>query len=1092
MTIKGKKRCLFLLIVFAFFSIWFGFSHFFADAATVFFVLDGDYKADYAENEDIDIFSASILWNGSPVNSYGVMIEKDDQIIDIFTDVAESFRYTLGGCGQYTVKYFVESEEGVYNNHFKFEAKKRLVLSREEFPEIIGVGQKIVLPSVYARYDGRQWEAEPKVFAPDNSCVELKKGAFVPEMPGDYLVCYSYSVEGETVEKKITMQCAVTPSSLFDTLNDYTTLKDNIALPEYSVEGNGVLVLGIGSSSGIRTKHSIDLNELGPEDNLFALQTYVRDDVLPFRQMNVTIADSLNSKNIIQIKYERVARFSPNSRISVNYNGNWYGVCNEEYKKDYYNKLWVNRYGTLLNKSSFYPDSNVGNDLFALRFDYSTKQIFALSDNDKYSLVIDLDDDRQLLETGAPLGEQVWQGFSSSKIDLTISFEYVENKAGIIVTELAGQSLSGDSIQDVAPPTVSVAKPSETPLAVVGKAYPLFAAEALDTVCGPCSVRPSVTAPNGKSVRIINGSFTPDREGEYIVQYTAVDLFGHSCEEIVRVKAVTEAQYLNNPIKMEFVAEPARAFVGAEELYYIPEINVSGGSGGEYETEFVYQYGSDRFVPDEQRKIRLYQKKDIIIRAKIRDYLGTETEKTLIIRVYSPQRVVVDVDGVPDAVATGEEFRLPSFSVTDYFDSANPDKFITVNGKMVDLDDPVYYVEEKPGETLTIVYGGGSGERRVEKEFVVCVVELTDTFEKFFLTDATARLEEEGMYFEALKPMSLRMPYPIASNDILIRANILTEKNGFDRFSIRLADYNDASRVVWLRLWKGNSGGVTLTVNGENKHFPFYGSFTDSKKEIFLSMSADGTVLDGAGQSVVKVQYWENGNLFNGFSSNRVRINIYTEGVLEPFSSSGILLKQVSNQTFSSWIEGDIYPPKINVLGSLVSKAIEKDDKVIVPPAISCDVLSGYSSVFVRVIAPSGAICLQGDCKENRSFIANEYGTYVVRYTAEDRFGNLDKKEIKLYVVDRVAPLITINGAVVQKLRPGEKWNVPAAVATDNVSQNLSVTVALQYPGGHFELLEAGEEIALSEIGIYRLVYFCFDGDYNLARCVYKIEVTRK
>lgn len=1092
MTIKGKRRCATLLLLFAFCAVLSVSDRISADAATATFALDGEYNAVYAENEDIDIFAAAIVWKGAPANSYGVMIEKDGEIVDTFTEVREKFHYTLGSRGKYTVKYFFESGEGIYNKHFKFEVKKRLVLSRAEFPAMIGVGRQTILPSVYARYDGQQWKVEPEVFAPAGNTVALKNGSFVPETLGDYIARYTFSAGGENITKEYTMQCAVTPSSLFGTLDDYTTLEDNFDLPAYSVEGNGVLVLGIGSSSGVFTKHSVDLNELGKEDNLFALQTYVEGDVQPFRQMNVTIADSLDPNNAIQIKYERVARLSPNSRVSVNYNGNWYGMCNESYKENFYNKLWLNRYGTLLNKSSFYPDSNVNNGLFALRFDYSTKQIWALSGENEYSLVIDLDDGEQILETGAPLGDQIWQGFSSSKIDLSIAFEYVENKAGMIITEIAGQPLGGDCVQDDAPPVISVAKSSETPLAVVGRAYPLFAAEALDTVCGACAIQVSVIGPNGKSASIENGSFTPFEAGEYTISYTAADLFGHSRKESVVVTAVTKAQYSSDPIKLKFVSEPARAFVGDETLYYIPEIEVCGGAGGEYETEFVYRYGSEEFVPNEQRKIRLHQKKDIVITAKIRDYLGTEAVQTLTIRVYSPQNVVMEVEGVPDAVATGEEFRLPAFSVTDYFDSAEPEMSVTVNGKPVDLNDLVYFVEEKAGETLTLVYSGGSGERRVEKEFDVRVIELTDTFEKFFLTDGTAQLAEEGMRFESLAPMRLRMPYPIADNDLLIRANILSEKNGFDRFSVCFTDFNDASCAVWVHLWKESAGNVTLSINGESKRFPFAGSFTNERKEIFLNMSADGIIFDGAGQRVTKVKYWKNGNLFNGFASHRVRVSINTAGISETFRSSGILLKQVSNQTFSSWIEGDNYPPKINVLGPLVSGPIEKGETVVVPPAISCDVLSGTSTIRVMVIDPSGKVCLQGDCSESLSFVANDYGTYIVRYTAEDGFENLSKNEIKLYAADREAPQITVNGTVVQTIRQGEEWIVPAAQVADNVSQNLSVTVALQYPGGRYEIIAAGEKIAFSETGTYRLVYFCFDEDYNLARNVYEIEVTRK
>lgn len=1070
----------------------------FANAATANFALNGNYAADYGENEEIDILAADIEWNGSRVSSYGVMIEKDGKIVDTFSEVTGKFGYTLGRCGIYTVKYFVSGAEGIYTNHFKFEVKKRLILSRAAFPAMIATGRKTELPTVYARYDGQQWRAEVEVIAPDQSRVEVTDHSFVPEALGKYEIRYAYTVGGETVRAHYTVECAVTPSSLFGTLDDYTTLEDNVDLPAYSVPGNGVRVLGIGSSSGIYTENLIDLNELGAEDNLFALQTYVEGDVLPFRQMNVTIEDSLNPKNTILLKYERVSRFSPNSRISVNYNGNWYGMCNESYKDNFYNKLWVNRFGTLLNKSSFYPDSNINNGLFALRFDYATKQIWALSDHGEYSLVMDLDDSEQLLETGAPLGEeQIWQGFSSSKVKLTIGFEYVENKAGIILTEIAGQKLSGNSVQDGTPPVISVTKPEKTPVAVVGRPYPLFAAEALDVVCGECAVKTIVTDSQGRSVRVENNAFTPTETGTYTVEYRAQDRFGHSSSVSYGIDSCTEREYTEDPIKLEFVSEPERAFVGAEEQYRIPEVVISGGAGGWYSAEYEYRYGTEIFQPNEQRKIRLNQKKNIVITAKIRDYLGTETVKTLTIRVYSPPTVVMDVDGVPDAVETGEIFHLPEFRVTDYFDSAVPAMELTVNGVPIDLAKMEYLVTEKAGETLTLRYAGGSGERRVEKVYEVRVIELTDTFREFFLTDGTSQLGEEGMRFESETPMRLQMPYPIADNDILIRANVLSNRNGFDRFAVVLTDYRDASCRIRLNICKELLGGVPtgkvyLTVNGDSRRYPFAGSFTDDTKEIFLNVAPDGTILDSLGQKVTKIGYCENGDLFAGFPSHRVRVGIDTESVSETFRSSGFLLKQVSNQTFSSWIEGDIYPPKINVLGTLVSGTIQKGEKITVPPAICCDVLSAGAKVRVQVYGPNRKLLLEGDCTGAISFTASEYGEYVVRYIAEDIHGLREEHEVNLYVADEEAPEITVDGTVARTLKCGESLIVPTAAAKDNLTKELTVHIALQDSGGRYQSLEAGEKVVFSKAGRYRLIYFCFDEDYNLARSVYEIEVTGK
>ncbi len=69
---------------------------------------------------------------------------------------------------------------------------------------------------------------------------------------------------------------------------------------------------------------------------------------------------------------------------------------------------------------------------------------------------------------------------------------------------------------------------------------------------------------------------------------------------------------------------------------------------------------------------------------------------------------------------------------------------------------------------------------------------------------------------------------------------------------------------------------------------------------------------------------------------------------------------------------------------------------------------------------------------------------------------------------------------------------VPTAAAKDNLTKELTVHIALQDSGGRYQSLEAGEKVVFSKAGRYRLIYFCFDEDYNLARSVYEIEVTGK
>lgn len=1083
-----SKRIKITLIVCAFFLLLsslaaYGITRFGKSAAA--FELSGEFSGEYGEEERIILPAAEVRSEGG----YGIIIEKDGVIIDVFEGVDGEISYTLGKKGVYCVKYFYRINGNLSNCSYTFTVAEKPVINEISLPEYFAPGQRVEIKEVFALYLGEKHAVVPVITAPDGSEAFISDGVFTPEQMGEYKFQYSFTAEGKSVSAVRNVICAVTPSSLLLTLDDFTTLTDNTALPAYSVEGNGVKVIGLGSSSGIEYKHDIDLSALGKDDNLFALQTYVGEDVNPFRAMYVTLTDALNPKTELKIKYERVARFSSNSRVSVNYNGNWLGICNESYKTDFYNKVWVNRFGTLLDKSSFYPDSNVNNGLFALKFDYEEQQLLVKKDLNNYDLLLDLDEKDRLLEDGRTLEDCMFTGFASPLVRLKIAFEYVEDKAGVIITEIAGQSLSGKVCTDGAAPVITTNTPKNIPCGVVGSPYKIFGASALDNVCGETEVSVALKKSGADcSYLIRDGAFTPNETGNYELVYSSADIFGTRSEKRIPFKVISRAEYEAEPVVLEFVTPPSEAIIGAKDKYYIPETKISGGTRGGYSCETEIRYGGQTLELDDTRKIRLSHSGDILITANITDYTGEPVQKTLTIPVEVPLKTVVEVAPAPSAVLSGTEIILPDFTAVDYGSpEVKPSAKITVNGKEVSVAERRYAVTEKAGEKLEVKYICGTYPKQTTETIIIDVIGASDTFENYFVYDRTAisaAIDEKALVFSSNENMQITSPFPIAAGDISFRFKIDGAANAFGWFDIILTDYENADVSVKVSIYKDGSGAF-MTVNGGAKRYPVKGSF--SGDEIFFGMDGNEIVSED-GKRITAVTRTEEGGVFNGFASLKVRAAFKTSGTT---AKSGLGIVQISNQTFNKYVaKGDKNPPVICFFSPFAGGRVGIDSVITVPAAVACDVLSGNCSVYLDVVAPDkNTVLKRASCNVENTVKLQSYGRYTFNFTIRDGNGNQTVHKVNVDVADEIPPEITVDAGLKTNYSAGDKITVPSASVKDNHFENLEVSVVVQLPSGKYAAVNAGEEFLLEQRGGYKLVYFSFDGDYNLARTEFAFTV---
>ena len=140
---------------------------------------------------------------------------------------------------------------------------------------------------------------------------------------------------------------------------------------------------------------------------------------------------------------------------------------------------------------------------------------------------------------------------------------------------------------------------------------------------------------------------------------------------------------------------------------------------------------------------------------------------------------------------------------------------------------------------------------------------------------------------------------------------------------------------------------------------------------------------------------------------------------------------------------------------------IEAGTQYVEPGASGKDIVDG--SVEVKI---SGVID------------TSKVGEYKINYSTSDNAGNKASAVRKVKVVDRVAPIITLNGESKINLEVGDKYEELGAVAKDKVDGMIPVTI-----NGEVDINKAGE---------YTITYKAIDNSKNESTISRKVKVSEK
>lgn len=703
-----------------------------------------------------------------------------------------------------------------------------------------------------------------------------------------------------------------------------------------------------------------------------------------------------------------------------------------------------------------------------------------------------------------------FKGFSCNKVYMSIVCEnYTAPSAGIYFKKIGGTDITTTKSYDQENPIINVDVPDDIPMGCVGVPYPIFDAFGSDNFMG--LIQPNVkvyyTYKNNRlnRVPVIDGAFTPDKEGEYLLVYTTQDGFGYQCEQSIAVTIKNDS----------IVKAPEIVLTGAyQSLYEIgKEINVVPAEvtcyTGKENLNVTILCGTEKvsenvnsFIPEKLGEYKVvYESVDYLNRL-------TRVEKTFTVENATRPQIKENYT-IPVGYINGATYTLPDMQAWVYNNGVRQDAvreiYVTDKAGERKITDMQYVANGDTSVSFRYVFLSLAGEEyNLSKEFVVPTINVDKVnnylpLDKYFITEnAQATLTSSGIVLSIESEDAVAtFANKLSAKALAVRMKFASENgqlcNNATRIKVTLQDtlYIDRTvEIVFEKIVGENKS--TVYVNGHNigtSNFDF------NTLNSILSYEFN---IDEKKLSVDKIFYeivdYANGVAFEGFTGNQVYVQISVHGIDENVEiPSKLIVMELSNQTFGE-IEIDTQKPVVSFKGSY-NASYEYNTILSTLEMFSVDVLNPNVKATYRLVGPDGktvvsidGVSLSGiDASEIHSFQLTQAGRYRFIYEIKD--GAITSYEqLSFNTIDKQQPTVMLSETTIT-CKKGEKVELPTARLSDNNSkvEKLKAYVISLSPTGKNFMVEStivdGTVTAthiFDEVGTWTIKYFVFDEDYNV------------
>lgn len=710
---------------------------------------------------------------------------------------------------------------------------------------------------------------------------------------------------------------------------------------------------------------------------------------------------------------------------------------------------------------------------------------------------------------------EAFEGFTTGEVRLSIrAYNFNGSKGRLFITNIDDQDLTKTVVTDTDAPRITVNtleySDENIPQAIVGQAYPVFDAEAMDAQCGelPLNVRVCYLSEHrAYDVSVKDGAFVPQWEGDYKIQYSTEDFYGNEALREVLVHAGSEI-----PVTVSYDEHTETAFTGQN----IPtaDWNSTGGHGTVMlkSIKAVHSSGDETeikdgyFTPTASGAYRICY--------VFEDYLGNNTQAEYTLTVTDCKDPIVNDDPVlPMAVMDGGVYRLPRLTAADYASGKYQEVAAKIfvedaAGKRL-LENGEYQASGDKGSVATVSYEFKTATGELTKQYHIPIGNLKTAEEKMFDLAGMIISEscetvifdgKENYYVSAKEDGQFLFARELLASGFDLKFNIGHQAEGtfqggdLDTIRLTLVDMEKPEDRIYIDVSRRDdvANSSYISINGGTK-FAMNGSFNGNTNYPFeINYNGETKAITAGSVLAVDVETYADGREFAGFQSEKLYCIVDFVGV----GNTGALMEliSVSGQPFNHGPIRDRIAPSY-ALTAPMSVCYAMGDIVKLPNVVVSDVLSMNAHIKVSVQTPTREYVTAEDGTRLEMVDTNAYeikldqmGTYLVNFSVwDDNGAPITTISRSIVVMDNTAPVLT---AEKDKLKAtvGKATAINIFKATDDDGQEVTLRLFIQNAAGKLIAVD-GESYTFEKAGFYQLVAVAYDTLGNMTRMQIPIEV---
>ena len=881
---------------------------------------------------------------------------------------------------------------------------------------------------------------------------------------------------------------------------NFSTIK---GIKEYSPAYELPEGFGGGSSSGVKVTANSDgasfyytniINLYELNDNLieFEVLRNTEDGTRNYSNVSsveVSLVDVYDVKNSVSVVWKENTSWPTSSYMLVSCNGAEFGRKNDTLADSYEVDGSRPKTGTVNHTNGFsetlYTPYGVKmtHIPFSFRYDAQENQVFGnpSSASTEY-MILDVDDPVYMKNY------PVFQGFTTGEVYVKVTFKDITEQGELVVTHIAGRELSDGELQTIKNDNLIGLTmdydyyDNALPNGIVGVNYILPVPNEYDEIMGKYEVETTVSF-NGEdcSVLIIDGVFCPDKVGEYVLTYSALDANGLQVTRVydLTVNANRESIFIN-------FYEDAQENYALFSWIKAPTIFVGGGNGKLKEQSIEYRFNGEKITlnADGEFYASTLGKLEILVSAT--DEFG-QTEQENFEKLIQGIADLQLQSYIPYGLETGVDFTIPDFTAVDYTTGVARQmaKSVFVNGVQKNIGDTVRI---DGNNALLLEFYGDKGETsEIVKSYTIKAIEgakSADMTGVFVAENGTITQDPYICYTFNSVDNEIKMPYAISAYFFNLRLSALPQTMNFDYIDVCMED-SISAQCVKVRFLLEN--GITyLVLNGKNGEMLKYEQLIKMDKGEYLGFyynNEERTLLDSGYAEIATIFYDSNGETFLGFESSAIKVSIKAGKINGENPSGSIYLNAIGNQSFAytSYEYGDATAPELSFDKSLSARTrVGYNTEVLLPNAYPFDVLQYESTIALKITSPNGKVVYEGNGNAY-SFRVTELGNYRIVYTVKDSWDNVRTYDYYVDTVDNCAPTISINGEYKAEYRVGDSVKPLPVTVVDDYSTSSAVKVRVFVLDTEFLSTEiTNSTYTFTKQGYYKIIYYATDENGNV------------